>query len=56
MGGAGQMHLEGRLVQSLYGEPNTSDNKEPKPSDPPSEPPRKYFPSDGRRDKPSMMT
>jgi len=53
---AGQMHLEGRLVQSLYGEPNTSDNKEPKPSDPPSEPPRKYFPSDGRRDKPSMMT
>ena len=53
---AAQMHREGRLVQSEYGEPDSTGGKEPTPATPPQEPPRQYFPSDGRRDKPSMMT
>ena len=59
---AAQMHSEGRLVQSLYGEPDTTGapGTNQKPADPPSEPPPKeperYYPSNGRRDKPAMMT
>ena len=59
---AAQMHSEGRLVQSLYGEPDTTGapNTNQKSTNPPSEPPPKeperYYPSNGRRDKPAMMT
>lgn len=52
---AGQMHLEGRLVQSLYGEPETT--KEPDGvKEEKTPPPEEYYPSNGRRDKPAMMT
>lgn len=55
---AAQMHREGRLVQSQYGEPDTT--KGDKPTEPPAQSkqplPEEYFPSDGRRDKPAMMT
>ena len=49
---AAQMHKEGRLVQSQYGEPDTTGA----PGGDKTPPPEEYWPSDGRRDKPAMMT
>ena len=49
---AAQMHSEGRLVQSQYGEPDTvRDTKVTKPA-----PPEEYTPSNGIQTNPSMMT
>lgn len=50
---AAQMHREGRLVQSIYGEPDTSKSRD---EDTKSPPPEEYFPSDGNRKGPAMMT
>lgn len=51
---AAQMHREGRLVQSLYGEPSTTGGATPSDTKPP---PEEYVPSNGdRHDGPSMMT
>ena len=52
---AAQMHSEGRLVQGPPDIPATvrgGERTEPQPS----EPPRRYHPSSGPQDKPSMMT
>ena len=50
---AGQMHKEGRLVQSLYGEPDTTGA----PGGDKPTPPEEYWPSDGnRKGGPAMMT
>ena len=54
---AAQMHREGRLVQSEYGEPYSTGGKEPAPPSAPPQEPEKYFPSDGnRKGGPAMMT
>ena len=51
---AAQMHSEGRLVQGDVDIPATT--RGGTRTDTPAEPPHKYWPSDGRRDKPAMMT
>ena len=50
---AAQMHMEGRLVQSQYGEPDTTQSQPPLDKKPP---PKEYLPSSGDRSGPSMMT
>ncbi len=51
---AAQMHSEGRLVQSKYGEPDTT--QAPHDLPPKSKPPLDYAPSNGQQDGPAMMT
>ena len=47
---AAQMHSEGRLVKSEYGEPDTTrDGQATTPPQPPPPPPERYRPSDGER-------
>lgn len=50
---AAQMHKEGRLVS---GDPKIPETVRSRPEIAPSEPPRHYFPTNGRQDKSSMMT